>query len=517
MKMKKRKMKNYLKIGILLFGISFFLWSCEKEDFFKESTEKNIPKKLTIKKIGKTEIKQNKRIAKHLSEFRKEKVRSLSAKNTKDENTGLEINTDYATYIELADGYHSYTFPVTNTPQGEGLQNVLLSLQTDGTYKEYLTHYEISQQEIELLNSGNEIDLKDKYSITEIASEFADNYFNKVIYQDACMIINWTPNTCSSGYHEYGDSTCDFIGDSDPNTSEAQPGGSLTVTNLGCNDTGGGGNTNDSSGNPINTDNENGTSDPNPNGGSNPNNNPITSPTNCIENCISEDDSENTTTECNKIDSLFANNSSLKDKLIALKAKTTDSIESGIFLASNSTDFQNMNVGTNGEVKITIPATGKATMMAHVHNSPASETYSIFSFGDLWGINLALRKEKVDTSKFVAFLSTADGTNYAFTINNPTQFLKVFATTNDTGFDQAVGLNRYNMRQKYFIGDVENNQEPLILENSTDYIKDEKLFLDFLKATNMGLTLFEVNDNFDEFKKVTHNEDTDDIDKENCN
>lgn len=42
-------------------------------------------------------------------------------------------------------------------------------------------------------------------------------------------------------------------------------------------------------------------------------------------------------------------------------------------------------------------------------------------------------------------------------------------------------------------------------------------FLDFLKNTDMGLSLFEVNDTFDSFEKVLHNDKTGDIDKKNCN
>jgi hypothetical protein len=32
MKMKKNKLANLLKLGILLFGISFLLYSCEKDE-----------------------------------------------------------------------------------------------------------------------------------------------------------------------------------------------------------------------------------------------------------------------------------------------------------------------------------------------------------------------------------------------------------------------------------------------------------------------------------------------------
>ncbi len=197
---------------------------------------------------------------------------------------------------------------------------------------------------------------------------------------------------------------------------------------------------------------------------------------------------------------------------------TNASTERGIYKLNSTNLIQNSPIGGEGNVAIPIPTGNqKYEMIAHTHNAPSESTYSVFSYADLLAMYTLLRKDKIDLDKFVAFLSTADGTNYAFTINNPTQFLKVFATIFDAGFDYTVGLNRVQMREKYYTGNIDNHTEPLIKENSVDNIYDEKLFLDFLKATNMGLTLFEVNDTFDRFERVTHNTRTDTIDKNNCN
>jgi len=41
MKTSKNKVANLLKIGVLFFGISFFLWNCSKENFFQEQESEN--------------------------------------------------------------------------------------------------------------------------------------------------------------------------------------------------------------------------------------------------------------------------------------------------------------------------------------------------------------------------------------------------------------------------------------------------------------------------------------------
>jgi hypothetical protein len=42
LKMKKQKIANYLKTGILLFGVSVLLWNCEKEEVLIPEQKKEI-------------------------------------------------------------------------------------------------------------------------------------------------------------------------------------------------------------------------------------------------------------------------------------------------------------------------------------------------------------------------------------------------------------------------------------------------------------------------------------------
>jgi len=134
--------------------------------------------------------------------------------------------------------YHSYTFPVVNTPIGAGLENILISLQPDGTYKDYLIHYEVSEEEIEMIYNEDFVDLEGKvnYLLLENGT-FSQNTFEKIYFDNDCWYeSSWiSGNPCTVDGHLYGDPDCELIGTS----SEATAG--YTHTSLiTCNNPGGG-------------------------------------------------------------------------------------------------------------------------------------------------------------------------------------------------------------------------------------------------------------------------------------
>jgi hypothetical protein len=157
-------------------------------------------------------------------------------------------------------------------------------------------------------------------------------------------------------------------------------------------------------------------------------------------------------------------------------------------------------------------------MMAHTHNSPATDTYSIFSWSDLEAFALLLKLGKIDANNFTAFLATADGTYYALTIENTQNFLQFFALKEDPLFDNNIALKRVDQAKKYFgeLASFNDNINPII-DYDTDPLDDEKAFLDLLQENNLGLSLFESNATFTTFEKVTHNKTTGNIDKTPCN
>ena len=70
---------------------------------------------------------------------------------------------------------------------------------------------------------------------------------------------------------------------------------------------------------------------------------------------------------------------------------------------------------------------------------------------------------------------------------------------------------------KYFGTYDSTIKNPILKENSTDVVADEKAFLDMIKDFDMGITLFEANSTFTNFEIAKHNLTTNDIDKTPCN
>src|SRR5690606_35516360 len=110
---------------------------------------------------------------------------------------------DVATYMENANGsYHSYTFPVIRDNPSVALENILFSLQADGTYKVSLVSYNLSESEKEALFNGQFVDLTNKASIETIDSQALIDETLASMDQGNCttLIITY----CSHGNHPEG-------------------------------------------------------------------------------------------------------------------------------------------------------------------------------------------------------------------------------------------------------------------------------------------------------------------------
>lgn len=93
------------------------------------------------------------------------------------------INTNSATYIENENGLHSYTFYINRNLENVLLENLVISLQEDGTYKSFIVTYNITQPEFENLKNGLFVDMDNKMSI-EIFNDdnFLSQLSNKIVY-----------------------------------------------------------------------------------------------------------------------------------------------------------------------------------------------------------------------------------------------------------------------------------------------------------------------------------------------
>lgn len=201
--MKTRKL-NFLKIGILFFGITILLWNCEKEEFEKEVVKKG---NYSVSKINFSDIKQNTQLIQKLEKFsKKKKKEEINDTNTQNKDVysseyDFTINTDFINFVESRKGnYHSYTFPIEREIDNGLVENLLVSLKKDGSYDFSLISYNITQQEKLKLHYGEQVDLNNKVDIIKI-NNVLDDYFSKTMYM-GCADIG--VSSCAEGNHPGG-------------------------------------------------------------------------------------------------------------------------------------------------------------------------------------------------------------------------------------------------------------------------------------------------------------------------
>src|SRR5690554_3935534 len=187
--------------------IGFF--SCQKEDdsFIKqEHTPQTSKTKYSITKIDYQAVQQNNRLVNSITKIKEQTgTKGSSSQNRLVHSSayGFYIDTDVATYMENANGsYHSYTFPVIRDNPTVALENILFSLQADGTYKMSLVSYNLSESKKEALLNGQFVDLTNKASIETIDSQAFIDETLASMDQGNCttLIITY----CSHGNHPEG-------------------------------------------------------------------------------------------------------------------------------------------------------------------------------------------------------------------------------------------------------------------------------------------------------------------------
>lgn len=163
----KQNFKNYPKLGILLFGIAIILVNCQHDDDFKNINKQN-DSPYRISKINYSEVSKNQFVLGKLKGIREAKYKNQN-KTIYSEVYDFEINTDYVTYIESDDGlYHSYTFYIKREVETPILENLLVSLQKDGSYLLTFVTYNTNYQEKTDLEDGKYVDLSEKVTYTKL-------------------------------------------------------------------------------------------------------------------------------------------------------------------------------------------------------------------------------------------------------------------------------------------------------------------------------------------------------------
>lgn len=163
-----------------LFSVLLLIISCQKENLNEsEIEETSTSNEIKHSIISIEEVKKNKKVISSLNKFKKLTVNKSSSKS----NDKFKVIESSIKFIQKGD-YHSYTFLISNNSASNNIQNLLLSLQNDGSYKSLLITYHLSPEEMRDYSLGGKVNFSTKTTIRPIdlnAEFFNPNIFNKSI------------------------------------------------------------------------------------------------------------------------------------------------------------------------------------------------------------------------------------------------------------------------------------------------------------------------------------------------
>ncbi|WP_183148152.1 hypothetical protein [Chryseobacterium nematophagum] len=227
--------------------LASFLLSCRNNEFLIEKETFNNSSK--FQPTSKT-IRLNQSHHKEALILELEKVHNnLHRINSSNKIGGdYSIDTDNITYIDNGPYYHTYTFNLIreNSAYNSPLENLVLTPLPDGTYKEILVSYNITEEEKSILARGGYVNTKGKTSITELSKETFTPVSKGAGMTTCGFVETYTIRNCSADEHgawntkDWGDCKaerkpgllmtmtyrCDFLGDTNnPGTGGGNGGG----------------------------------------------------------------------------------------------------------------------------------------------------------------------------------------------------------------------------------------------------------------------------------------------------
>ncbi|UOU98859.1 hypothetical protein MUU74_02655 [Chryseobacterium daecheongense] len=159
--------KSFISRLLLLVAFLTILYSCRNDHFPDQETYNNSSKfNLTSKTISLNESKHKSKLVSELGKAETElKSRKTDASGkVVDYGNGVSIDTDNVIYIENGPNYYTYTFRINreNAPADAPVENLLLVPLPDGSYRELLVTYNLTDQEKQKILSGIGVDTKGK-------------------------------------------------------------------------------------------------------------------------------------------------------------------------------------------------------------------------------------------------------------------------------------------------------------------------------------------------------------------
>ncbi|WP_332452977.1 hypothetical protein, partial [Chryseobacterium aquaticum] len=145
--------KNLFLRLCLMMAVVLSTYSCRQDLLPEKETYHNTSAfQLTSKRISLDEAKHKANLTTELEKAKKA-LKTFSKNNVQGKivnyGNGFSVDTDNVTYIENRPNFHTYTFNLTrdNALPADPVENLVLVPMTDGTYKELLVTYNLTEAE----------------------------------------------------------------------------------------------------------------------------------------------------------------------------------------------------------------------------------------------------------------------------------------------------------------------------------------------------------------------------------
>ncbi|WP_299673038.1 hypothetical protein [uncultured Polaribacter sp.] len=504
--MKNRK-NNLIKLGIFLFGISLFLFNCEKDE---NTHQKHLTAQINYLQIE--ELPDVKSVLSELNNLGSSKNRSTISKSMNTDFGALNLN-NILEYVNN-DGKFTYSFLIDKDYSNDSaytFENLHL-VKTQNGYFGYILKWEPNEQWIEANDfnfsiqnfTGTQTHYDLDYNIIQIA-EFS----NGQIVNN--LVGSKTSNRNIQKKSMYMEYVCiSTFGDLCTDTGEAYCGGSIcgfgVKTSCYWQEAGGGSAT---GGN----DNDNDTDGESESGGGGGTKIPR-------EEDSSDVDVENGdaivvpalpefTDPCNNLNDIIdPNKSNAKPFLENLKTTVDQPGENGFSMKKESDPFNNNATYTNTNLPATIgnsigiPTGGQNYAGAHSH--PSADTYPMFSWDDIYTLFNLYANAKSNVKNEVTFMLASKNNFLNNQVNVFALRIKDFRAFRSSFYKALSDI--VNERSDLEVTDpIETKLKALNDKLGKKYGKtnqnqQEKAFLENFKDFN--LSLFKANDNIDNWSEI---------------
>ncbi len=226
-------MKNKLLYLLLL----LLMMGCRQEDLFEKTRS---PENFKVYTINKEAILKDFMLFDKVATIqnRFEEGNKLSRMMQDSLLHGGIIGINKVLVVEDNNGQKTYTFPVKRNFVTNKIENLVLKRNADSTFSGVLMQYDLSPYDRVMFNDWHSIDLQSKTRIYDIDNISIDIKARETSAYFGCFYVAYEDGMCASDSHAYGDNSCDYIKNNQPD-KQAKPPRVLSITAIpGC---GGGG------------------------------------------------------------------------------------------------------------------------------------------------------------------------------------------------------------------------------------------------------------------------------------